>query len=223
MPLIFVGGGQYGGEGKGLISTAISYWDNQDILVKTGGPNSAHTYKLLGKIHTYRMIPSASTFGNNSIVFPAGSLIYPAQLKKELGLAKFKGKVIIDPNAGLIEYSHIKTQESDVFYQYGGSTLTGTGAASAARSLRRLSLVKESGLDKEITDSYNVEITNSQEYLASQYREGKKILVEGSQGFGLSNYHGNYPFVSSRDNTVNGLMAQVGLGPNFIDTIYFSN
>ena len=218
MPLIIVAGGQYGGEGKGLISTAISKWDDVDILVKTGGPNSAHTYTLNGHSYTFRMIPAASALGDVVIVFPAGVLIYPKQLKTELELISFKGKIIIDPRAGIVNEDHIRRQKEDPheIYRRAGSTYTGTGAASADRAMRILRLAGEINFNKYLGTKYNFSLLDTQEYLAKNYADGKKIMIEGCQGYGLSNYHGEYPYVSSRDNTVNGLMSQVGLGKEFL-------
>ena len=42
----------------------------------------------------------------------------------------------------------------------------------------------------------------------------KRILIEGTQGTGLSLYHGQYPYVTSRDTTVSGCLSEVGIAPN---------
>lgn len=217
MSLTIVAGGQYGGEGKGLISTAISRWDNVDILVKTGGPNSAHSYHFQNTPYTFRMIPAASALGNQTIVFPAGVLIYPRQLREELEKIQFRGKILIDPKAGIIDQQHISKQKEDKFYKTSGSTFTGTGAASAARASRRLGLVQDGEIDQLFGNGFHFEMADTQKFLADCYHAQKRILVEGCQGYGLSNYHGEYPYVSSRDNTVNGLMSQVGLGARYVD------
>src|SRR5690606_30233015 len=43
-------------------------------------------------------------------------------------------------------------------------------------------------------------------------RNGDDILLEGHQGAGLSNYHGDYPYTSSRDCVAAALLSEVGLG-----------
>ena len=50
-------------------------------------------------------------------------------------------------------------------------------------------------------------------------RKGENILIEGSQSFGLSNYHGDYPFSTSRNTTVGEFLGQVGIGPGYLDEI----
>jgi adenylosuccinate synthase len=50
--------------------------------------------------------------------------------------------------------------------------------------------------------------------------DGGHVIVEGTQGFGLSLLHGAaYPFVTSRDTTAAGFAMEVGLSPRLIDDI----
>jgi adenylosuccinate synthase len=51
------------------------------------------------------------------------------------------------------------------------------------------------------------------------YRRKGKILLEGTQGTGLSLYHGKYPFVTSRDTTVSGCLSEAGIGPKRVRKI----
>lgn len=212
MPITVVVGGQYGGEGKGLIVASLTAREKIDILVKVGGPNSAHSYTYGGKNYYLRMLPSGVSLGPSLVIFPAGCLIYPKQLFAEMDKYEYMGEIAIDYNAGIIEETHILEQNKDDFYVNVGSTLTGTGYASSYRNLRRLKTAKDIS---ELAPF----LTNVQELLVNQYKQGKSILIEGVQGFGLSNYHGDYPYVSSRDNTVNALMSQVGLGRKWVDRI----
>lgn len=39
-------------------------------------------------------------------------------------------------------------------------------------------------------------------------------MLEGTQGTGLSLYHGPYPYVTSRDTTVAGCLADAGISPS---------
>jgi len=47
--------------------------------------------------------------------------------------------------------------------------------------------------------------------LDKAFREGKKVLLEGTQGVGLSLHHGIYPHVTSRDTTVSGCLSEAGI------------
>ena len=47
-----------------------------------------------------------------------------------------------------------------------------------------------------------------------------KVLVEGTQGFGLSVYHSpHYPYATSRDTTASGFLSEVGVSPRLVTDI----
>lgn len=50
-------------------------------------------------------------------------------------------------------------------------------------------------------------------------RAGKKILFEGAQGSLLDIDHGTYPFVTSSNTTIGGVMTGAGVSPNDIDYV----
>ncbi len=212
MPLTVVVGGQYGGEGKGLITAYFAWHDRADLLVKIGGPNSAHSFGSGGEMFRVRMIPSGTNLGPSALVFPAGCLIHVDTLFEELQRLGYSGRVFVDPNAGIVDQDLVEAQQADQFYQSVGSTLTGTGYATSRRALRRLRLAREEPrLRQNLTDTAVL----LRDALANQ----KCIIAEGAQAFGLSNYHGEYPYVSSRDTTAGSALAQMGLGPRSVDSI----
>lgn len=55
--------------------------------------------------------------------------------------------------------------------------------------------------------------------LEEAYRCGHSILLEGTQGSGLSIFHGAYPHVTSRDTNVAGCLAEAGISPSRIRKI----
>jgi adenylosuccinate synthase len=52
------------------------------------------------------------------------------------------------------------------------------------------------------------------EVLAEAYRSQHRIFLEGTQGTGLSVFHGSYPHVTSRDTTTAGCLAEAGIAWN---------
>lgn len=214
MSISVVVGGQYGAEGKGLITAALVKFDQFKVLVKPGGPNSCHNYTYQGKSYRFRMLPSGCHFAVDQIVFPAGSLIYMPQLLKEAKEYRIDhSKILIDPQAGIIDDDIVLQQKKDPFYQQYGSTNTGTGYAMALRSKRRLKLAK----DDEAAQPF---LADTQSFLYSCVMQNTRVLVEGAQGYGLSNYHGTYPNVTSRDTTALALLSQMGLGHKTLDKVY---
>jgi len=51
------------------------------------------------------------------------------------------------------------------------------------------------------------------------YRKGHSILLEGTQGSGLSIYHGPHPYVTARDTNVAGCLAEAGISPSRVRRI----
>jgi adenylosuccinate synthase len=54
-------------------------------------------------------------------------------------------------------------------------------------------------------------VRDTWELLESSYKSGQRILVEGTQGAGLSLFHGAYPYVTSRDTTASGCLSEAGI------------
>ena len=50
--------------------------------------------------------------------------------------------------------------------------------------------------------------------LEDAFRKCQKVLIEGTQGTGLSLFHGTYPYVTSRDTTVAGCLSEAGISPS---------
>ncbi len=62
-------------------------------------------------------------------------------------------------------------------------------------------------------------VANTQEYLHDAIKNGKKILLEGAQGFALDIDHGTYPFVTSSNPTIGGALLGTGLNSFDVDNI----
>ena len=50
--------------------------------------------------------------------------------------------------------------------------------------------------------------------LEDAYTSGKRVMLEGTQGTSLSLHHGPYPYVTSRETTASGCLADAGIAPN---------
>jgi len=203
-------GGQFGSEAKGKV---ISFLAREfDIAVRTGSPNAGHTvFDDEGEIYRLQQIPA--TFLNKDCILciGAGALINPEILRKEVEKTMTKGRLFIDPQAGIIEEKHL-AQEGELVKKIG-STGKGCGAALADRIWR-----KDFKLAKEVlADEFA--IADVAQIINKGIDEGKTVMVEGTQGFGLSLYHGIYPFVTSRDTTAANFLAEAGISPLTIKDI----
>lgn len=122
------------------------------------------------------------------------------------------GRLLIDPLAAVIG-SNDAVAEVPLIERIG-STGKGVGAATIAK------------IQRDGTVRLARDVPQLQPYLndvattINQFADwGKQILIEGTQGFGLSLHHGSYPFVTSRDTTAGTLCGETGLSPMAVDEI----
>lgn len=205
--LTIVIGAQYGGEGKGKVCSALALINELDISCRSGGVNSSHTVKHRGREFRLRMLPAASVVNSKvEVVYGAGSLLHIPTLFNELRELGINGSLVrIDPNAGVVDDETIAEQRADSRYQAIGSTLTGTGYASAKRCQRILKLAKDYAELKPFLSEVPM-------WIYERLNGGANVLIEGHQGVGLSNYHGDYPYTSSRDCIAASLLSEIGIG-----------
>ncbi len=209
-------GGQYGSEGKGKVAHYLAKEKNANVAVRVGGTNSGHTVvDDNGKEIVFRMLPTASILNNVQCILPAGSYIDLDILFKEVELAGIDHERLkIDPNSVIITNRH-KKMESESGLEKIGSTISGTGAAFASRANR----ISETLLAKD-EPRLKKYILNTKSYMRNQINAGNHIIVEGTQGYGLSVLHSDYyPYATSRDTTAAGFLSEVGLSPFDIENI----
>jgi adenylosuccinate synthase len=207
-------GGEYGSEGKGQIAAYLA--QNYQMLVRVGGPNAGHKARSVdGTVYTYHHLPSGSRDTKAEVLIGAGAVINPEKILQEIsecGLTQ--GRIFIDPQAMTISEEDIEQEKKLV--DAIGSTGQGVGRASARKILER----------GEPTSTLARDIPSLKPYLGSTidrlekaYRDGKKILLEGTQGSALSIHHGHYPHVTSRDTNVAGCLAEAGISASRVRRI----
>jgi adenylosuccinate synthase len=201
-------GGQYGSEGKGNIAYYLA--PEYEALVRVGGPNAGHRIKHGTDEHTHRSLPSGALAnpGADLIIGP-GAVLSPKILIDELrDTGVSPERVKIDPQVMIITEADVAAEVQ--LREKIRSTGQGVGAASARRILdRRLGATT---LAKNVPE-LSAMIASTAELLNGAFEAGQRVLVEGTQGTGLSIFHGEYPWVTSRDTTVAGTLAEAGIGP----------
>lgn len=217
MSVTVVVGGQFGSEGKGKVAYELARQKNVAAVVRVGGSNSGHTIiDPEGKERKFRALPTASIIPNMISIIAAGSYVDPDILLAEIRETGVRAdQVIIDPKAVIITKDDKQLEANSSLGQSIGSTQSGTGAAVMARIQRSDDTV----FAKDI-DSLVPYIKNTRSYMRDLLKNDKRILIEGTQGFGLSVLHSDhYPFVTSRDTTAAGFVAEAGLSPLDIDEV----
>lgn len=207
-------GGQWGDEGKGKIVSYLALKDRPSIIARAGvGPNAGHTVEHLGKKFGLRLVPSGFLYKKARLLVGAGVLVDPEVILKEIELTGTKSRVGIDERCGIIEQQHVeRDRASEHLKGKIGSTGTGCGPANIDRANRTLKLAQEVKSLKPYLCDVAKEVNQALD-------KNKKVIIEGSQGFGLSLFYGTYPYVTSKDTTASMAAVDVGLGPRKIKEV----
>lgn len=211
MGVSVVVGGQFGSEGKGKVCRFFALKRNATAVVRVGGINSGHTViGQNGDPIVFRILPTAAIDKTACCVLPAGSYLDIDLLFQEINQAGIDpSKVKIHPNAAVITKKQVEMERNSNLSNRLGSTGSGTGAAVCMRVFRNPAFLRAKDVD--VLRPF---LCDTSELLRTQLTEGHEVLIEGTQGFGLSNLHSQYyPYVTSRDTTAAGFVSEAGLSP----------
>ncbi len=207
-------GGFYGDEGKGKIIAYLSIKDKPQIAVRGGvGANAGHTFVYNDETFKVRMLPSAVLNPETKLLIGAGVLVTPNILIDEVRKYNAEKRTVIDNQCGIIDNVHIRRDMEDAHLKkIVGTTGSGTGPANADRAFRILNLAKN------VNDLKNY-LGNVSDIVNESIDKNHSVILEGTQGTFLSLYHGDYPFVTSKDVTASGICSDIGIGPKKIDDV----
>jgi adenylosuccinate synthase len=209
-------GGQYGSEGKGKIAALLAAGSSHPWVVRCGGPNSGHSVWSEGQQFIFQQLPTAALHPTSTVLLAAGCAIDESILIREVRAAGLpQNRVIVDPCAVLIAESDREEELRDIASI--GSTASGTNHALIRRMRRR----SDVGLAASSNELHrNVRIESVAPLLHRCLRDGRDVIVEGTQGFGLSLLHGAaYPYATARETSASAFCSEVGLSPRHVDRI----
>jgi adenylosuccinate synthase len=214
MACTIIVGGFFGDEGKGKIVAHIAEEDLPAIITRGGvGPNAGHTVTVGEKSYGVRMIPSGFVYKNARLCIGTGVLVDPRVFLHEVDVLGVKGRVFVDKRCGIIDPVHIERDRgSEHLAKTVGSTGTGCGPANADRVMRTGHQAKDVPELAEYLTDVPLEINEALD-------DGESVLIEGTQGFGISLYFGTYPYVTSKDTSASQMAADNGVGPTRIDDV----
>ncbi len=216
MPVTTVIGGQYGSEGKGKVAHFLVREQDAVAAVRVGGPNSGHTsVDASGNPHVLQQVPVAALDGILSLIGP-GSYVNPAILLEEIrGLGLDAKSVCVDYRAMVLTEDDLGEEARNGLGAKIGSTCSGTGAA-VQRRITRSSQDELAVASREIRPYVGDSVAIARDLL----KAGKRVIVEGTQGFGLSLLHSpHYPYVTARDTSAAGAVSEAGLSPLDVDEV----
>lgn len=218
MPVSVVVGGQYGSEGKGKVALHIARMQHAEYVVRTGGTNSGHTG--IDESHVtraLRQLPAAVLAPDAIAVLPPGALIDPEIFQREVEILRLnRDRLIVSPLAMVISLADREREQSAGLVTAIGSTGSGTGAALIRRLWRR----SGSAILAGDHPAFAPFLGDTTEIMRGALDREARIVIEGTQGFGLSVLHGGYyPKATSRDTTAAGFLSEAGLSPLDVDDV----
>jgi adenylosuccinate synthase len=209
--------GQWGSTGKGLLAGYLAEKHGPQVLACALSPNAGHTLVLADSTKlVHRMLPLGICSPSlECIVLGPGSLIDLDALWEEilhveqLGLLAANVPIFVHKTAAVVLDRHRAAESAGGIAP--GSTRKGVGAAQIERIQRKPDACNIIGLIPQDHPAFGrIELISTAQ-LQRIYLEAERIQIEGCQGYSLSIYHGQYPYVTCRDVTSTQLMADAGL------------
>ena len=217
-------GGQYGSEGKGAVAAHVA--NNYQMHVRVGSPNAGHTIYWRDNKHVMQSIPCGWINPNARIVIGRGALLNMKQLTKELihimeYYPNFLNRLRIDAEAGILDerFHRMEGGVNGEMHARIGSTGEGVGPARIARLKRDPNKFK---LFKDVAEEYGLEkccMYDTPSAVADMQDNGGNVLIEGTQGSGLSLLHSNWPYCTSIDTNAAGIISEVGIAPSRVTDV----
>lgn len=212
-------GGQWGSEGKGHIASYLA--PEYQYLVRVGGPNAGHKVFEKEGPFTFHQLPSGSRNSSATLLIAPGAVLKVDDLREEINRCELEvNRLWIDPKAMIIDPKDAGFEQLTL-KKWIASTAQGVGAASARRLMRgalspglsRPRALKKVLLAGDVPD-LKPWVRDTRAILDDAFQRRALVFVEGTQGTGLSLYHGDYPHVTSRDTSVAGCLSEAGIAPS---------
>ncbi|MDE2104787.1 MAG: adenylosuccinate synthetase [Patescibacteria group bacterium] len=218
-------------EAKGIAAAQLA--DQFGVHVRTGGPNAGHTAYIDGKKFVGRSIPMGFANLNAELVIGPGAVIDLDVLSVELNdleAAGFgvKDRLWIDYKAGIITSAqhHGEGGVHGYAHQSIGSTGEGVGLARIAKISRNSILDPTNELYKFEEAQFSEKLValglkpclaDTVEAINDWLDSDDNVLLEGTQGSGLSLTHGpQWPYCTSSDTNAAQLASDAGVSPSLI-------
>ncbi len=209
--------GQWGSSGKGRVESWLYRHCGFDVGVGDNMPNAGHTVINSHGGFVLKALPVAAAEGLPCYIGP-NAVFSRERLLAELRMIKasYGGirPVLIHEQAGIVTSEDAESERDLV------NAIASTGQGSTGPCVRKILRQKEPGVAKAMDAlppdvSSHVSVTGSRYFSHSLNQvidAGRRVLLEGSQGFDLSlNWGTSYPFVTSRDCLPGRLCDNAGL------------
>lgn len=118
-----------------------------------------------------------------------------------------------------IKRSGIRVHELRNFEKFTEKYLQNVETVKRQFGIKDYDTESELNVLKNLTEKFMPSIIEGSHYLNKSILVGKKILIEGANGAMLDIDHGTYPFVTSSNSTIGGIVTGTGIGATKIDQV----
>lgn len=199
--------GQWGSTGKGRLAAWHAVHSGLSAVVTDCGPNAGHTAVWAGRSICAHQLPVSAWVRTDLPIFLGpGSIINLATFKDELATIANPQRVQIHERAAVIMAEDVSGEQESM--RHIASTMTGTGAAWIGK-LQRGRDPRTAGEIQELWQWCSSDLKYRAD-LEAHVNSGH-LMIESSQGFGLSIDHGFYPYTTHRNITPTALLDRCGV------------
>lgn len=214
-------GAQWGSEGKGVVAAHLAQSPGFDVAVRVGGPNAGHSFYLGSERYVMRGVPCAWINPETDLVIGAGAVVDPGVLAAELAALPPDVSVVVDGAAAVINPEDHEVEDHLRMWESIGSTQEGVGVARARKIARQgdgRAYVRDwqGGWHPAVRI-----VEDTADFLSGVLRSGGSVMLEGTQGSGLSLHFGTQqPYTTSADTNASQLAADAGIAPSHVQHVF---
>jgi len=194
----------WGDGGKGAVGAWMAYLLNAKMALRgCGGPGAEHGIFFQNKYIKTNQLPLSFLIQGCDVGLGPGTAVDPVKLFEEIQRFHLSPEQVrIDPRCPIVTREHIRLERNSANMKKIGSTFSGMGRCMSDAVLRTAILAK----DVPELKQYIGDVPSLVNEIASK----QNVILESSQGFGLSRYFGFDNFVTSVDVTTGSVIAGVG-------------
>jgi len=155
------------------------------------------------------------------VILPAGAYIDLAIFNDEVRRLRLgPERILISPMARIITDEHKRWERTAELGPAIGSTQSGTGAAVMAMTGRAATGFPLLSVQADEMPELSRYLKDTTAAVRSLLNAQRRVVIEGTQGYGLSLLQGGYwPKATSRDTSAAGFLMEAGLSPRDVDDV----
>lgn len=189
-----------------------------------GGSNAGHTINIKDQTFKLHMIPCGILVPDMHCLIAHGCVVHPQKLLDEIKMLKSMGVENVIERLHIASSAHIVTDDwiaedcNRDKHQEIGTTKQGIGPTYAHKMYR--DGVRMEFLAQE--EPWSSMMVDGIQFIMNVLGDGNKVLIEGANATLLDTDVGTYPFVTSSNTTVAGLLTGTGIPPQYIKNVFGS-